>query len=450
MGSAMFLTKKSLPRRTFLRGLGASLGLPLLDAMYPAFAADVGASPPRLGFVYVGNGIVHAYWTPKTGGSDFELTRNLASLGNVRDQLNVVTGLAHLEAETKGDGTGDHPRASAAWLTGVHAYDRTRPGVEVKLATSADQIAAGVIGRDTPVPSLELSIDAPMQGACDSGDCFYVNTVSWRNETTPNIAELHPRVVFERLFGDGGSSAERLARARITGSILDSVLDEASRLAGTLGTGDSRKLDEYLDSVREIERRIQSAESKGAQNIALPERPTSIPDTFEEHARIMYDLQVLAFQADVTRITSMIVARELSGLSYPNIGVSNGHHNVSHHRNDPNLIEDKTRIDTYHVQLFSEFIEKLQATPEGDGSLLDHSLILYGGGMGDGNLHRHDKLPILLLGRLGGKIKTGQHLVYPDHTPMTNLLLTLLDKVGAGIDTLGDSTGRLSPDLLSV
>ncbi|MGD8339451.1 MAG: DUF1552 domain-containing protein [Gammaproteobacteria bacterium] len=445
----MFVTRKALPRRTFLRGVGTSLALPLLDSMLPAFAADAANAPPRLGFVYAGNGIVHEHWTPKTEGTEFELTRNLASLGKVRDQLNVVSGLAHLEADTKGDGTGDHPRASAAWLTGVHAYDRTRPGVEVKLATSADQLAARVIGRDTPLPSIELSIDPPMQGACDAGDCFYVNTVSWRSETTPNLAELHPRVVFERLFGDGGSSEERFARLGVTRSILDSVLDEAGRLAGTLGASDTRKLDEYLDSVREIERRIQSAEAKGAQDIALPERPTSIPDTYEEHARMMYDLQVLAFRADMTRITSMIVARELSGLSYPNIGVSNAHHNVSHHRDDPDLIDEKTRIDTYHVELFAEFVEKLQATPDGDGSLLDHSLILYGSGMGDGNLHRHDELPLLTVGRLGGKIRTGQHLVYPRHTPMTNLLLTVLDNVGAGVDSLGDSTGRLLPDLLS-
>jgi hypothetical protein len=445
----MFLTRKALPRRTFLRGVGTSLALPLLDSMLPAFAADSATAPPRLSFIYAGNGVVHRNWTPAASGGDFELTPNLASLVSVRDELNVVTGLAHLEADTKGDGTGDHPRASAAWLTGVHAYDRTRPGVEVSLATSADQIAAAVIGRDSPVASLELSIDPPMQGACDSGDCFYVNTVSWRNETTPNLAELHPRVVFERLFGDGGSSAARLARARVTGSILDSVLDEAGRLAGTLGAGDTRKLDEYLDSVREVERRIQSAEARGAQDIELPDRPTSIPDTYEEHARIMYDLQVLAFRADVTRITSMIVARELSGLSYPNIGVSNGHHNVSHHRDDPDLIDEKTRIDTYHVELFAEFVGKLKSTPDGDGSLLDHSLILYGSGMGDGNLHRHDDLPLLTVGRLGGRIRTGQHLVYPRHTPMTNLLLTVLDHVGAPVDSLGDSTGRLSPDLLS-
>ena len=445
----MFVTKKSLPRRTFLRGMGTSLALPLLDSMLPAFAADAPIAPPRLGFIYAGNGIVHQNWVPKATGADFELTPNLQPLANVRVHLNVISGLAHLEADTKGDGTGDHPRSSAAWLTGVHAYDRTRPGVEVKLATSADQLAARAIGRETPLASIELSIDPPMQGSCDSGDCFYVNTVSWRNETTPNLAEVHPRVVFERLFGDGGSSADRRARALVTGSILDSVLDEASRLAGTIGSADTRKLDEYLDAVREIERRIQSAEARGTQDIALPARPTSIPDTYEEHARIMFDLQVLAFQADMTRIASMIMSRELSGLSYPNIGVPEGHHSVSHHRDDAGLIDSKSRIDTYHVQLFAEFVEKLAATPDGDGSLLDHSLILYGSGMGDGNLHRHEDLPCLTLGRLGGKVRTGQHLAYPEHTPMTNLLLTLLDKVGVELESFGDSTGRLSPDLVS-
>lgn len=440
----MFVTRKSLARRTFLRGAGASLALPLLDSMLPAFAADVTPTQPRLGFAYIGNGIVHANWTPSTTGAGFELTPNLAPLANVRDQLNVLSGLAHLEADTKGDGTGDHPRSSAAWLTGVHAYDRTRPGVEVKLAMTADQIAAGTIGRDAPIPSIELSVDAPMQGACDSGDCFYVNTVSWRSETTPNLAEIHPRIVFERLFGDGGSSEERLERTRVTGSILDSVRAEARRLAGSLGHGDTRKLDEYLDAVREIERRIQSAEARGAQDIALPERPTSIPDSYEAHTRLMFDLLVLAFQSDTTRIASMIMARELSGLSYPNVGVPEGHHSVSHHRDDPDLIDKKSRIDTYHVQLFAEFAEKLAAIPEGDGSLLDQCFLLYGSGMGDGNLHRHEDLPCLTLGKLGGKLETGRHLVYPEHTPMTNLLLTMLDHVGIELESFGDSTGRLS------
>jgi hypothetical protein len=444
----MFVTKKAIPRRTFLRGAGACVALPLLDSMLPAFAADAPTAPPRLGFVYAGNGIVHANWKPTTLGKSFELTPNLKPLARVRDRLNVLTGLAHREADTKGDGTGDHPRASAVWLTGVHAYDRTGPGVEVKLATTADQLAARKIGADSPLPSIELSVDAPMQGACDSGDCFYVNTVSWRNETTPNLGEIHPRIVFERLFGDGGSRAERLARARVAGSILDSVRHEAAALVKSLGPGDYRKLDEYLDSVREIERRIQAAEARSGEELDLPARPTGIPDTYEQHTRLMFDLQALAFRADVTRVFSMIMSRELSGLSYPNIGVAEGHHGVSHHRDDPDLIDKKSRIDTYHVQLFAEFAEKLAATPEGDGDLLDHSLLVYGSGMGDGNLHRHHDLPCLLLGRLGGKIKTGQHIRYPDDTPMTNLLLSVLDRVGVQVDSLGDSTGPLDSDLL--
>jgi len=446
----MFVTRKSLSRRALLRGLGTSLALPYLDAMAPAFAADAGQRVPRLGFVYAGNGIVHDYWTPKTEGANFELSTNLQPLAPVRDQLNVITGLAHLEADTKGDGTGDHPRSSAAWLTGVHAYDRTRPGVEVKLATTADQLAVQVIGRESPVASLELSIDEVSQGACDSGDCFYVNTVSWRNDTTPNLTETHPRIVFERLFGDGGSSEERLARTRARGSILDSVLGEIDRLSGSLGAGDRGKLDEYLDAVREIERRIQGAESGQTRTVELPERPTDIPDTYEEHARLMFDLQLLAYQTDSTRVFSMIMARELSGLSYPNIGVPEAHHSISHHRDDPELIEKKARIDTYHVQLLAEFLEKMAATPDGDGSLLDQSLILYGSGMGDGNLHRHHDLPCLMIGGLGGTIKTGQHVVYPANTPMTNLLLTLLDKVGVHLERFGDSTGPLDPDPLSV
>jgi hypothetical protein len=444
----MFVAKKRLSRRTLLRGAGSALALPLLDAMVPAFAAST-SQPPRMAFIYAGNGIVHEHWKPKIVGRSFALPPNLLPLAKLRDELTVITGLAHRQADTFGDGTGDHPRSSAAWLTGVHAYDRTRPGVEVKLATTADQLAAQVIGKDSPVASLELAVDPPLQGSCDSGDCFYVNTVSWRNETTPNLAELHPRIVFERLFGDGGSNAERLARARSRGSILDSVSGEAARLAASLGRGDGTKLDEYLDSVREIERRIQSAESRDGGDVVLPERPTDIPDTYEEHTRLMFDLQVLAFKTDTTRITSMIMARELSGLSYANIGVPEAHHAISHHRGDPELVAKKARIDTYHVQLLAEFAAKLHATPDGDGSLLDSSLVLYGSGMGDGNLHRHADLPCLLLGRLGGTLKTGQHVAYPDDTPMTNLLVTLLDKVGVHVERLGDSTGPLDPDALS-
>jgi hypothetical protein len=439
-----FVTKKALPRRTFLRGMGVTAGLPLLDAMVPALSAKPLKSTPRLGFVYVSNGIIQNQWKPATAGTGFELPPILKSLEPVRGQINVLSGLAHLQADTFGDGTGDHPRASAVWLTGVHAYDRTRPGVEVRLATSADQLAAVEIGKTTQVPSLELNLDPPTQGACDSGDCFYVNTISWRNPTTPNPAESHPRVVFERLFGDGGTPAQRLARARSEGSLLDSVLEEINDLNKTLGPGDRTKLTDYLDSAREIERRIQNIEARGAQSIDLPDRPTDIPPSFAEHTKLMFDLTLLAWRADVTRVFTMIMARELSPRTYPEIGVPEQHHPTSHHRNDPELIAKKAKIDTYHVQLLTYFLEKLQATPDGDSSLLDQSLILYGGGMGDGNLHRHFDLPCLLVGKLGGKFQTGRHLVYPDRTPMANLLVTILDRAGVHIDKLGDSTGPLA------
>jgi Protein of unknown function (DUF1552) len=373
----------------------------------------------------------------------------LRPLHSLRDQLTVISGLDHKQAENFGDGTGDHPRSSAAWLTGVHAWDRTRPGVEVKLATSADQLAADVLGKTTPVRSLELAVDTATQSACDAGDCFYVNTVSWRNETTPNLTENHPRIVFERLFGDGGSSAERLARNRKTSSILDSVRAEATRLAASVGHGDQTKLGEYLDSVREIEQRIQGAEASDEHSVALPERPTGIPASFDEHTKLMLDLQLLAFQTDTTRVFSLILAREVSNRSYPQIGVPDQHHPVSHHRDDPGLIEKRTKIDAYHISFLAYLAEKMQATPDGDGSLLDQSLLMYGGGMGDGNLHRHSDLPCVLLGRLGGKIDAGRHIACPAGTPMTNLLLTMLDKVGVQAEKLGDSTGKLPIEPLS-
>jgi hypothetical protein len=446
----MYITKKTLPRRTFLRGMGVTMALPMLDAMVPALSAAAGGPTPRLGFIYVANGVIQNQWKPTATGTGFDLPAILKPLEPVRDHVNVISGLSHLQADTFGDGTGDHPRASAVWLTGVHAYDRTRPGVEVRLATTVDQLAARAIGKGTQIPSLELHVDAATQGACDSGDCFYVNTISWRNPTTPNPAESHPRIVFERLFGDGGSAAERAARVRNTGSLLDSVTEEVRSLAKALGPGDTNKLNEYLDSVREIEQRIQHAEKQGALSVELPERPMGIPDSFDEHTKLMLDLVTLAYRADLTRVFTMIFSRELSTRSFPNIGVPEQHHPTSHHRNDPELIAKKAKIDTYLVQLLTYFLTKLQDARDGDGSLLDHSLIMYGGGMGDGNLHRHSDLPCLLAGSLGGKLKTGQHLAYPPNTPMANLLLTVLDKAGVRMDTIGDSSGPLQPDYLSL
>ena len=440
----MFVTKRAMSRRSLLRGAGTALALPFLDAMVPAFAAPTAGPTPRLGFIYIANGVIQDQWIPKRKGADYDLPPILQPLGDLRKSINVISGLSHLQADTFGDGTGDHPRASAAWLTGVHAYDRTRPDVEVKLATTADQLAARVIGKDIRLASLELSVDYPTAGSCDSGDCFYVNTVSWRNEKTPNPTESNPRIVFERLFGDGGSEAQRRSRAKSAGSILDSILEETSSLNAQLGSGDREKLDEYLDSIRETELRIRSAESQQEVAIELPDRPTETPESFEAHVKLMLDLQALAFRADLTRVFSMIFSRELSPRTFVNLGFPEQHHALSHHRNDPEMIVKKAKIDVYHMELFAYFLKKLEATREGDGTLLDHSMILYGGGMGNGNLHRHNDLPTLMAGKLGGKFKTGYHHAFPMDTPMTNLLLTILDKAGAPIQKLGDSTEPLS------
>ena len=445
----MYVTKRALPRRTFLRAMGTTIALPFLDAMVPALSARAVAPTRRLGFVYIANGVIQNLWNPATTGRGFDLPPTLQPFAPLRDKITVLSGLSHLQADTFGDGTGDHPRASAVWLTGVHAYDRAMPGVEVKLATTADQIAARVLGKTSRIPSIEMSVDAPTQGSCDSGDCFYVQTVSWRNEKTPNPAESHPRILFERLFGDGGSPAARQARLEAEGSILDSVREEARRVASSLGRGDKAKLSEYLDSVREIEQRIQNAEGQPV-DIDLPERPTDIPDTFDAHTKLMFDLQALAFQADITRVFSMVMSRELSSRTFVNIGVPEQHHGVSHHRNDPELIAKKARIDVYQSQLLAYFLEKLDAIREGDATLLDQSLILFGGGMGDGNLHRHADLPTLMAGSLGGRINAGRHLNYKLDTPMSNLLLTILDAADVRIDKLGDSTGRLPLEPLSI
>src|SRR5262252_1476092 len=439
----MFISKKALSRRTFLRGAGTTLALPLLDAMVPALGAESLKPTPRLGFIYIANGVIQKQWTPTATGTAWELTPTLKPLEDVKEQLNIISGLAHLQADTFGDGTGDHPRASAAWLTGVHAYDRTQPGVEVRLATTADQIAAKEIGKTSQLASLELTVDFPTQGSCDSGDCFYINTVSWRNPTTPNPAETHPRVVFERLFGDGGTAAQRQKRVKETGSILDSLSEEVNSLGKSLGSGDRTKLNEYMDSIREIESRIQNTEAQSRHSIELPDRPVDVPDSFDEYTKTMLDLVALAYQANVTRVFTMIFARELSSLTFAHIGVAVQHHAVSHHHDDAELIAKKAKIDVYHVTLLNHFLTRLQSTPDGDGSLLDHSLILYGGGMGDGNLHRHFDLPCLLAGKLGGQFKTGRYMPFPDKTPMTNLLLTILGKAGAPLEKLGDSTAPL-------
>jgi hypothetical protein len=445
----MIVTKKSLPRRTFLRGMGVTLALPLLDAMVPALSAQLrtAARPVRrVGFIYIPNGTIQPMWVPSTTGADFEWSPILSPLAPLRDRIVVLSGLAHMEADSRGDGNGDHARATAVWLTGVHAYDRDRTGVAgVQLATTVDQIIARELGKDTRLPSLEVSLEKPTQIGCDSEDCFFANTISWRSPTTPLPMEAHPRVVFERLFGEGGTAAQRSAQTRRTGTILDSVTDEVAALEKSLGSSDRTKLSEYLEAVRELERRIQNTERRAEVELSVPDRPSDIPETFEEHAKLMFDLQVVAYQADITRVMTMLLARETSTLTYENIGVPEQHHSCSHHLNNPALIARKAKIDQYHVQLLGYYLKRLRDTADGDGSLLDHSLILYGGGLGNGNIHDHLNLPCLLAGGAASQLKGGRHLAYPEKTPMANLLLTMMDKVGVPTpERIGDSTTHLS------
>ena len=440
----MMITKLSLPRRTFLRGMGAAVALPLLDAMVPVMSA---ATTPvkRLGFIYLPNGAVMQSWTPKGEGT-LELSTTLSPLEPYKDQTVVLSRLAHGQAEPLGDGNGEHSRASSVWLNGVHP--KHTEGADVQAGITADQIAAAEFGKQTPLPSLELAIDLDfLVGNCENGySCAYMNTVSWRTPTTPLPMENNPRVVFERLFGDGGTREQRLAEMRTDHSILDSVTDDLAHLERDLGGGDRQRLDQYLDAVRAIERRIQLSEAQGA-DAELPEnlaRPAGIPESYEEHVRLMYDLLSLAFQADLTRVFTFMVGRELGGRPYPQIGVPDPHHGISHHRNDPEKLAKLTKINTHHVGLFTHFLERLQSTPDGDGSLLDSSLVLYGAGLGDSNDHLHYDLPVAVVGGKGAGWRGGRHLRYPKDTPMTNLLISMLDKVGLPAEQFGDSTGRLT------
>ncbi len=449
----MIITKKALPRRTVLRGIGTTLALPLLDAMVPALSATAktAANPVRrLGFIYIPNGVILDHWTPVNEGTSFEFSPTLKSLAPFRDHLVVLSGLAHGQAKSFNDGNGDHPRSSTAWLTGAHS--KRTAGSDVAAGTSADQIAARELGRHTQLPSLEMALENNeiLVGACEAGySCVYQNTISWRTPTMPLPMEIHPRAVFERLFGEEATAAEQLIQRRTTRSIVDSVTQEMVRLQKTLGASDRVRVRDYLDSVRDIEQRIQRTETTNTEStLSLPERPVDIPETFEEHAKLMFDLQVLAYQTDMTRVVSFLMARESSNLTYPNIGVPDPHHALSHHRLDPELIGKAAKINAYHVQMLAYLLEKLRTTPDGDGSLLDHVMILYGGGMSDGNLHSHTDLPALVAGGGAGRLKGGRHVRCAQDTPMANLLLALLNKAGVPTETLGDSTGQLELESL--
>jgi len=444
------ITQKALSRRTLLRGLGTTLALPLLDAMVPAFAATrlmAAKSPVRLGFVYVPCGIIMDRWTPATEGASFEFPRIMKALEPHRDRILVLSGLAQINGNPLGDGPGDHARAGATFLTGVHP--KKTEGADIHAGISTDQIAARFLGKQTQLASLEVGLEAPgMVGNCDSGySCAYTNTISWSSPTTPMPMEVNPRAVFERLFGDGDSTdtASRLAQAKQDRSILDFVSDDVRRLESGLGARDKNKLDQYLDAVRDIERRIGKLEEQSAtMKMPVVERPAGIPDTFEEHCKLMMDLQVIAMQADLTRVITFMMAREGSNRSYPTIGVHDGHHSMTHHQNDKVKIEKVVKINTYHAQMFAYYLEKLRSTPDGDGSLLDHSMIVYGSSIADGNLHTHVDLPVLLCGGGAGSVRGGRHIRYPKNTPMTNLLLTMMDKAGVPAEKIGDSTGEIT------
>ena len=440
----MMITKKAIPRRRVLRGLGATLALPLLDGMVPALTAlgKTAAAPAlRFGAVYVPNGIVMQNWTPAAEGAAFELTPILAPLAPFRDRLLVLSGLN--STPPPGINGGTHSRAATKFLTAEH------PGAWNPTAVSMDQIAAQVLGRQTPLASLELGLEgANFAGSCDSGgfSCAFSYTISWASGSTPLPMEHNPRAVFERLFGDTDSTdpAARRVRRLEQRSILDSVRDDVARLRPALGPSDQVKLGAYLDAVRDVERRIEIAEAQGDREVPLLERPLGVPSSFAEHARLMYDLQLLAYQTDRTRVITFMSGHELSGRTYREIGVPDAHHPLSHHRNVPEALEKLTTINTYHVELFASFLDKLQATPDGDGSLLDHVMLMYGAGMSDSNAHSPYDLPILLLGGGAGQLAGGRHLVYPARTPLANLHLSLLDKLGVDVDRIGDSTGELT------
>lgn len=439
----MMLTKLALPRRTFLRGMTAAVALPLLDAMVPALTAmaQTAARPVRrLGFVYIPMGMNPAPWTPTAEGRITELSRSLASLTPYLDHLTVVSGLEVRNSAVAG---GNHATAASAFLSCARA--KRTEGSDFELGITVDQVAAKQVGGETPIPSLEIGTDLIAQvGNCDNGfACVYQNNLSWASSTAPLPSEADPRALFERLFGDGGTPEARRTELRRNASILDWVLDDMARLEGRLGAADRRRMSEYLDAVREVERRIQRAERQSLDS-PLPalRRPASIPAEWEDHVKLMCDLQVLALQTDMTRIVTFQLAREGSTRTYPQIGVPEPHHPVSHHTNDPEKLAKLARINAYHVSLFAYLLERLAATADGDGTLLDHSTYLFGSGMGNPDIHDHRNLPIVVArGGIGGA-KGGYHLKYPDETPLANLHLTLLDGVGVQLDTFVDSTGR--------
>jgi Protein of unknown function (DUF1552) len=447
----MIITRKAIPRRTVLRGLGATVALPLLDGMVPALSAlaQTPARPiNRFGVMYVVNGMIMENWTPAAEGATYELTPTLAALAPYRDQVSVLSGLACVP--TPGRPGGAHAKASTRFLTDV-----SPPTSETWLdaGVSVDQLIARDAGQHTQLASLELAIESgETAGACDVGfACAYTNTISWRSANTPLPTENNPRVVFERMFGDSVSTDPKARRARIAQdkSVLDSVIQEAATLKGSLGQNDRVKIVEYLDAIRDVERRIQRAEEQSARELPIVEHPAGVPATFDDHVQLMCDLQVLAYQADLTRVVTFMLGREFSGVTYPQIGVPDAHHPITHHQQEPEKIVKVAKINAYQVTKFAYLLERMRATPDGDGSLLDHATLIYGTGMGDCNAHDPRNIPVLLAGGGAGHLKGGRHIRYPKETPLANLHLTLLDKFGVNLDRIGDSTGRIDDRALA-
>ncbi len=443
----MIITRKAMGRRTLLRGMGTTLALPLLDAMISSTTAAEAAAKARmrLQVIYTPNGMMMQNFTPALAGEGYAMTPILKPLEPFRGKFMVISGLAHKQAEALGDGGGDHGRSCGSYLTGVHV--RKTEGADITSGPSMDQIVARQFGEQTQIPSLELGLDPPsLVGSCDTGySCAYTNTLSWSTASTPLPVTVNPREVFERIFGDGDTldPKVRIAQLRRQASILDSVAEDAKRLSGSMGADDQKKIEEYMQSIRDIERRIQKMEQGGSEAIALPAyaRPAGIPDSFVDYSHMMIDLQILAYQADMTRVGTFMVGREVSGRSYPEIGVPDAHHPLSHHGNDPEKVAKLTKINTLHMEQVAYYLKRMSETKDGHATLLDHTMVLAGASLADSNRHDHTNLPVIVA---GGLVKGNRHLVAADNTPMTNLMLSMMDRLGVQQDRLGDSTGRLA------
>lgn len=440
---ANFITKKYLSRRTFLRGSGTALALPFLDAMVPAstaLAQTVATPKTRLGCIYFPHGATMSHWTPVDDGKNFSFSEILKPLEPFRNHVNVISDLSHPLAYGPGGATGNHTRSTASFLSGAKAQS----GSQARLGITIDQIAVQHIGQGTPLPSIELAVEEPGLVCGDGLSCAYLNTLSWVDQSAPLPVQNNPQVVFEQLFGDGATKAQRLARSQQSLSLLDSITEQLASIEKTLSAEDLVRLDNFITNIREIERRISQASNNISDDIAIPDKPAGIPNDIEAHIKLMYDLQVLAWQTDLTRVSSFLMAKELSNAVYPGSGVRDSFHTLSHHSNND---ENKARfalLNNYHVSLFAYFLDQLNTISDGDGSLLDHSMILYGSGMSDGNSHNHDPLPIILAGGASGRLEGNRHIRNPEKTEMSNLLLAMLDKLEIDLDSFGDSTSKLA------